>query len=359
MNPALREMEKMGYIKGRRHPAGLPLTLYDYTILCQMDEAWNDVTMMTRGLVVHDDGRIIARPLDKFFNVDERPETKMAAILQREHGLPEIAEKIDGSMIVSFFFEGLWYFCTRGSWESPQAKAAAGFMSGLGHPDGWDREMTYIWEYTAPWNRVVVPYSEEKMFLLGIRDPRTGKEKTYAEVALIAAEMGFPYAGYRVGSIADLDMRAGTGCKVEGFVCRWPSGFRAKMKYLDYKELHRIVTGFNTKSVWKMLANGQNLDLPPDNLPDEFYDWFVKTRDALKAKHSALADKVQEIFSSTNLTQSRKDIALGWQVHEPCIKASLFAKLDNRFYDMILWKAIEPEGADGWFGGDRDAGTGA
>ena len=90
---SLVEREKAGLIKSRRHP-DFPLTLWDYTVQCQINEAWDEVTTMTRGLVVRDDGSIVARPFDKFFNVDERPETKMAALLKKGV-LPEIAEKVE------------------------------------------------------------------------------------------------------------------------------------------------------------------------------------------------------------------------------------------------------------------------
>jgi len=348
----LAELNKLGLVKMIPHPDE-PLMLYDYTIQCQIQDAWEPATLAARGLVLDLQGEVVSRPFDKFFNVDEQPHTKLEALAQK--GVPaEISEKVDGSMVEAFYApSGRPITCTRGSWASPQAVAAKRFLDAVGAwPNLSARDSTYLFEYTAPWNRIVIPYSEERLFLLGVR-ARDGEELTYAQNALLAEALGFPYPSYRVGEASQLDMRAGTGCRAEGFVLRYPDGLRVKMKYLDYKELHRIVTGFNVKSIWKMLANGQNLDLPPDNLPDEFYNWFIKEKDQLKSKFADAMVQVDDIFRSSNLLGPRRDIALGWKDHPHYIKSALFARLDGKDYKGILWKSMEPSGDASWFKEDK------
>ena len=89
--PALIEQ---GYITSQTHPS-LPLTIYNYTAKAQFDRYWNDATLHCRGLVLDADYRPVARPLPKFFNLSEYQGTL-------PDGVPNIYEKLDGSLIILF-----------------------------------------------------------------------------------------------------------------------------------------------------------------------------------------------------------------------------------------------------------------
>ena len=64
---ALADAIDGGYVRVQRHPS-LPLRVLNYTEKAAYENAWTDVTLACRGLIVADDGRIVARPLPKFFN---------------------------------------------------------------------------------------------------------------------------------------------------------------------------------------------------------------------------------------------------------------------------------------------------
>ena len=49
----------------------LPLKLLNYTHRAQFKKSWCGELMIARGLVVREDGMIVARPLPKFFNAYE------------------------------------------------------------------------------------------------------------------------------------------------------------------------------------------------------------------------------------------------------------------------------------------------
>ena len=60
-----------GLVSEKEHPT-FPLLIYNYTPVCQFSKAWDEVTKMCRGLIVHKETReIIARPFPKFFNYEE------------------------------------------------------------------------------------------------------------------------------------------------------------------------------------------------------------------------------------------------------------------------------------------------
>ena len=56
-----------GHVRVQSHPL-LPLSIYNYTEKAAYDGIWNEVTLQCRGLIVADNGDVVARPFRKFFN---------------------------------------------------------------------------------------------------------------------------------------------------------------------------------------------------------------------------------------------------------------------------------------------------
>ena len=98
---ALRERSK--YISENHHPK-FPLVIWNYTKLCQFEKAWDDYTEQCRGLITTLDGEVVSRPFRKFYNINERPETTIAALPAVR---PEVYEKVDGSLGISYFYQGV------------------------------------------------------------------------------------------------------------------------------------------------------------------------------------------------------------------------------------------------------------
>ena len=101
------ETRRRGYISARRHPTE-PLTIYNYTAKCQYAPLWTPETRHCRGLIVHDGGRIVARPFPKFFNFEEHSRSEIA------FSKPfTVAEKIDGSLGVLYPDGDGWAIASR------------------------------------------------------------------------------------------------------------------------------------------------------------------------------------------------------------------------------------------------------
>ena len=60
-------LEKQGLVNIKKHP-DYPLLLLNYTPRAQYDSRWCHELIHARGLVISQDGEIVARPLPKFFN---------------------------------------------------------------------------------------------------------------------------------------------------------------------------------------------------------------------------------------------------------------------------------------------------
>jgi len=73
-------------------------------------------------------------------------------------------------------------------------------------------------------------------------------------------------------------------------------------------------------------------------VPDEFYDWVKKTIDELTAQYNAILADSQNSFKQL---ASRKETALYFQTQK--CPAVLFAMLDSKPYDKIIWKMVRPQ----------------
>lgn len=212
---------------------------YVYTLADSFD---HPARLECRGLKFSADGAILARPLHKFFNINERPDTQAGII---DFSKPHIVmEKMDGSMIHPAIVDGEVVLMTRMG-HTDVAKKAERHLT----PDmrqacstllmwGW----TPIFEWTAPDNRIIVRYEDSKLTLLTIRDTVTGYYATPAFSESWAAEMG-------VSLVTAHDLNHPTGLEfaayartvmgMEGFVVQFEDGIWIKAKGEDYVMKHR------------------------------------------------------------------------------------------------------------------------
>jgi len=138
-----------------------------------------------RGLILDNDFNVVSRSFDRFFNYGEMPETQAHLDWSRAY----CAEKVDGSLIKIYYWNGLWRISTRGTAfaEStvngfPETFAElvlkALSLSAKEFQDKCNLELldnwTYIFELTCMENRVVKVYSGYTLHYLGSRSNLTG-----------------------------------------------------------------------------------------------------------------------------------------------------------------------------------------
>ena len=230
--------------------------VYNYTAAAQYSGEWNEATLACRGLIADTDGRIVARPFGKFFNHNE-PNAPIPPI-----GAPMVVtEKWDGSLGILYTdSDGCKRISTRGSTRSDQALEATRIWREKYDGVDFGPGVTPLFEIVYPSNRIVVDYRGMRdLVLLAVIDNATGAdlridqfdwpgprtaESRFDSMADLAAHM----AGPRPGN--DLE---------EGFVVRFDTGPtaphpRIKMKWADYLELHKIVSGLTSTVVWGVAA---------------------------------------------------------------------------------------------------------
>jgi RNA ligase len=139
----------------------------------------------------------------------------------------------------------------------------------------------------------------------------------------------------------------------EGFVIKFKSGFRMKIKGEDYVRLHRLLTSFSNVDIWELLKDGKDLNGFLDRVPDEFDKWVKKTLRNLQYHKYAIGERAGKIYDyfrygkygDRETEPTKKEFAehLEFCGVEPSIRSICFAMWDGKDYDQIIWKMIRPK----------------
>lgn len=310
-----------------------PYTLYNYTEKATFDRVWTPETRQCRGLIVDGAGEIVAWPFDKFFNLDEAEETRIAALETRQ-GPIEITEKLDGSMVAVWYHDGSWHTSTRGSFNSTQAQAAAWWLAA--RPRRFTdilQEFTLLCEWCAPDNRVVLKYDTADLVLIGARLTSTGIDLHHEQLCHIANLAGLRQAPMTTESLSYLAEQRGARVGMEGWVARWPDGFRVKIKTEDYLRLHRLVSNFNPSRVRDVLAGidgdwATYLAALPEEFRAEAERMAAVMDDAAAARVAALLATFERLRPL--VTESRKAYAMAVLQEPADDRPYLFSLIDSK-----------------------------
>jgi RNA ligase len=323
----LNQMLEAGYLEVQRHPEH-NLYIYNYSPKVQYERVWNEVTLACRGLILNENYEIVARPFAKFFNLGE----------QENQVLPnepfEVFEKMDGSLGILYWIDDKPFVASRGSFASEQSdKANELLYSKYKHAlDKLEKGKTYLFEIIYPQNRIVVDYGDmEELVLLAIIDNETGLD-------LPLETIGFPIVKKYHGIKDIMTLKELEEANKEGFVVKFASGLRYKIKFEEYLRLHRLVTQVSTISIWEYMKENQSFDEILDRVPDEFYDWVKKTVDELNTAFKEIENQCLKDFK---VLESRKETALYFMTCK--YPSVLFSMLDKNNYAPIIWKMIRPE----------------
>lgn len=318
----------------KSHPT-FPLVIYNYTPECQFSKAWDDVTKMCRGLIVHKDTRdIIARPFSKFFNYEEH--VTLGEKLPDE--VPHVYAKFDGSLGILYWWNDEPYIATRGSFTSDQALWASEWIRSGGAyvwTQKLDKRYTYLFEIIYPENRIVVSYGDMKqLVLLAAIDTETGKTVDHSDT-------DFPFVG-KVPFTSYEELKKLNTPNEEGFVLHYPtSDFRVKIKFDDYVKLHKIMTGLSQIGIWEMMRDGKNPI--SQEIPDEMHSWIKGIMDSLSESFFCIEEEASLAALFAKPMTTRKEQAE--YIKKTRYPSIAFAMLDGKNYNPDIWRMIRPKGS--------------
>lgn len=336
----LKQLIEQGYIKTKKHP-NLDLWIYNYTSKTQWEYHWNDLTMMCRGLVLDANYKIVARPFSKIFNFEEHGANAIPPLPEEPF---KAFEKYDGSLGIMFYYNFDWYITTRGDFGSEQARKAIEMMHSKYMEDvpKLDVNYTYLLEIIYPQNRIVVNYgSTEELRLLAAFDTATGIELTQLPKLNKIPKV----AVYETQAVPKLpvkellqQLKVSGKSYDEGYVIRFESGLRVKVKFAEYIKRHYTKSHISTIMIWEYLRDKRPVEELYNAFGDETYYWIKEKVLHLNIHYGLVESSCKQVYKTF---PTRKETAIYFK--EQQYPAVLFAMLDSRDYSSIIWNIVKPD----------------
>ena len=130
----------------------------------------------------------------------------------------------------------------------------------------------------------------------------------------------------------------------EGFVIRFKSGMRLKIKGEEYVRLHRILTGFSNINIWDYLKSGKDFNDFLEKVPDEFDLWVKETVRDLVIRHENIEKEYKSIYHDILCRIDKDDRkAFAESAKQYNHSSILFKMLDGKDYSDYLWKIVRPK----------------
>jgi len=347
--PLLRSLDPLiateiqgGYVTCRPHPE-LDLFVLNYAPSVAYEKRWNKATLQCRGLIVDDEGNVVSRPFSKFFNLGEHDSPDLPDVPLGESFVAY--EKMDGSLGITYPTPDGLAISTRGSFESEQAVKGTQILR-TKYSDklsGLDPDLTYLFEIIYPENRIVVSYDEEELVLLGAIHTQSGQEVDPSDLR----DLGFRQPEeWKVETLDDLprDTR-----NFEGYVVKFQSGLRVKVKLDEYVRIHRLVCDLTPRRIWENLSEGDDIEETIKGAPDELHkelDTLVQDlRDQFEDEcydHAFAYDDLQLEFFDLRRDQALSIV--GRCRNEGLNPSALFCLLDGKQaqFEKLMWDRIRP-----------------
>jgi RNA ligase len=270
-------------------------------------EAFARLRRECRGLKFDREGRLLARPFHKFFNLFETEETQPHALDLRE---ALAVEKLDGSMIHPALLPEDGLVLMTMQWRSPIARQAEAhaFAPGQGYEtlcrDLLGQGLLPIFEWCSNQQRIVVDHPEDRLVLLAVRHQAEGHYLPHVQVEALARAHGLPVVQ---ASPLPIDFEAwlaevrGLPASREGAVLLLPSGERVKVKGEAYTRAHQAAEMLS-REAWVLeiiLAKGEDDVLPllPPGPREALRGFAHRLRAGLAATAARLEARAQTLLA--------------------------------------------------------------
>lgn len=338
----------------KRDHSTLPISIYTYSKRTEIENNWNDITKICRGLIVDNSGNIIANPFPKFFNIGEQSKEKVCGTKLLKHSLGEfyipegnykVLSKEDGSLIIVCVYQGQLVVASKGSFESEQAKIAKKFIEDKYNKTKFDYNYTYLFELIYKEGRIVVDYKdEEALYLLGIRS-NSGVDMSYDYCEFFANKFNFKQAKIYNKTIEEcLDEINIPYDNREGYVIHFDDGNKLKIKFQAYMQLHKIMTDITSKDILESIERGESIiDFCTDkNVPDEMIDEIKAVEREFITDYENLEDQAKSYVLEAQKIENQKEQALYVMNNVPKkINGIVFAMLRGKEYDKYIFTILK------------------
>lgn len=297
-----------------------------------------------RGLILDENYKIAAYPFYKFFNYNE----SYAASIDWKSSYSTL--KIDGSLIIVFYNEG-WQVATSSGRKAatvdsniyyyPNFKMLfdkAAENSGL----DWDRldpRYTYCFELVSPYNKIVIRYSEPKLYHIFSRNNNSLEE----EEVDIGIEKPKRFQFNSEQDYKNL-IKEAEEKDIEGIVVQDKYGNRVKMKTQSYLEKFHLRNNgtWSEKSIIGAILSGESSEVL--SYFPEYDEAFSEVKHKMALFYSGFLLKellIKEWLKLGNI--DRKTYAKSVKKYSSFIQSILFEFYDGKDFCEIVSKWTDRE----------------
>ena len=338
-------------------PYNLKISYYEKLVMFKYNQLTADFSIPlvreARGIILEckPPYRVVCWPFEKFFNYGEEHAAQI------DWSTASVQEKIDGSLIKFWYYYG-WHISTNGTIDAFKAELNNVKYQNFGQlvidaihkifPDEHqffkllDPNCTYMFELVSPYNRVVIPYEETKLYFLGMRDMEDGNEWN-PEDSDVSYFFQVP-KHYNLYSLEDVQKAASKlPWDEEGYVVCDGNFNRVKIKSPQYVMAHyaRNNSVITTDRLVQIVLDGEQEEFL--TYASDYADDLHKVEDAMFDIAYMAADKMKELFSAREF-ETRGDYAREVKQCPNYMQDFLFHCFDSK----IFWDYAKSWSVDRW-----------
>ena len=307
---ALAELTAQLGINAKQHPKYPELWHLSYDQL--ESPKGHPIVKECRGLILNsaDNWNVVAYPFNRFSNHGETWGDTIDWTSVR------VQEKVDGSMVILWNYKGTWNVSTKGS---PDAGGQVGdfnftfadlfwkTLKGYGIDlANFDATLTYVFELTSIYNRVVVQHKETALTFIGLRSNLSEyKEFSVAlnrlPVLPIPAVREFPLT-----TVSEIETAAFALDPMhnEGFVVVDKNFGRIKIKSPSYVMIHHLKDGFGQRRIIRLIQLGETSEVL------SYFPEYQELFNEISGKIDALIATIEVEYAAIKHLTNRKEFAL-------------------------------------------------
>jgi len=295
----------------------------------QIDTPKCHLTNQCRGVIISADRphKYVCRGFYRFFNYGE------AYVAPVDWGTAKVQEKVDGSLIRIYHHNDSLCIATSGNIDAFDSPLQTPCLDKNLYSYGdlvqqilpytmyeVDKNTTYLFELTSPYNRVVVPHKEIKLTFLASIQNDTGEE-SFVNNTELPSVRSFIFSARNV-----IEMAEHLPFTEEGYVVVDDKFNRIKVKSPAYLAVHRLKgESYPTvRRVVELIESGETEEFL--SYFSEYKDMFSTVRDAIETYCIAL-DNAYDFVMSNSI--ERKDIATIMGKYSGYVFNRLDKRVDN------------------------------
>ena len=323
---ALTLLPNSPFYESRSIVGGYAVSTFNYRLV-----SWSDFNIPgskeMRGIsyVFGLDGSLFKRYLllEKFFNLNQVPDTMYSEV--KDFKIKSIYNKEDGS-VASFIKlpDGSVFGKSKMSVITDQAEGIMRVYKSNASVKrfvDWtfDNDITAIFEYVAPSNKIVLRYAKEDLILLRLRDNVTGELLDLNDYLDVIGDVRVAPSetGYTLDEL--IEMASYTEDK-EGWIIEFTNGVLMKIKTDWYFKRHGILTEdiYRENVIINYILNDE-IDDVIAQIPEDEVEAHARIEKIISIVKRALSKKVDEIRKSYEFyltVGSRKDYAINYRGKE-------------------------------------------